>query len=107
MQMLESDHWAETRLLTFKRRCHRARASATLLLAHSRWVGRAEVIKYAARHKTKSGEAYMRAKLLPAAIAACGLMLASPALAQGVKIGILNDQSGVYADYGGKYSFEA
>ncbi|WP_164105913.1 ABC transporter substrate-binding protein, partial [Serratia marcescens] len=30
-----------------------------------------------------------------------------PAMAQGVKIGILNDQSGVYADYGGKYSVEA
>ena len=28
-------------------------------------------------------------------------------MAQGVKIGILNDQSGVYADYGGKWSFEA
>ena len=27
--------------------------------------------------------------------------------AQGVKIGILNDQSGVYADYGGKGSIEA
>jgi len=26
---------------------------------------------------------------------------------EGVKIGILNDQSGVYADYGGKYSLEA
>jgi branched-chain amino acid transport system substrate-binding protein len=49
----------------------------------------------------------MRAKLLPAAVAACSLMLAAPALAQGVKIGILNDQSGVYADYGGKGSFEA
>jgi branched-chain amino acid transport system substrate-binding protein len=49
----------------------------------------------------------MRAKLLPAAVAACGLMLTAPASAQGVKIGILNDQSGVYADYGGKYSFEA
>jgi len=49
----------------------------------------------------------MRAKLLPAAVAACGLLLAVPASAQGVKIGILNDQSGVYADYGGKYSFEA
>src|SRR6266446_5211064 len=34
-------------------------------------------------------------------------LLAAPALAQGVKIGILNDQSGVYADYGGKYSLEA
>ena len=38
-----------------------------------------------------------------AAIAA-GLVLAAPASAQGVKIGVLNDQSGVYADYGGKYS---
>src|ERR1700744_1150211 len=36
-----------------------------------------------------------------------GLLLAAPAFAQGVKIGILNDQSGVYADYGGKYSVEA
>src|SRR6202008_1061426 len=26
---------------------------------------------------------------------------------QGVKIGVLNDQSGVYADYGGRYSVEA
>jgi branched-chain amino acid transport system substrate-binding protein len=36
-----------------------------------------------------------------------GLLIAGPAFAQGVKIGILNDQSGVYADYGGKYSVEA
>jgi branched-chain amino acid transport system substrate-binding protein len=35
------------------------------------------------------------------------LLAAAPAAAQGVKIGILNDQSGVYADYGGKYSVEA
>ena len=49
----------------------------------------------------------MRIKLLPAAVAAFGLLLAVPAAAQGVKIGILNDQSGVYADYGGKASFEA
>ena len=42
-----------------------------------------------------------------ATVAACSLLLASPALAQGVKIGVLNDQSGVYADYGGKYSVEA
>jgi branched-chain amino acid transport system substrate-binding protein len=49
----------------------------------------------------------MSAKLMPAAVAVCGLLLAAPAFAQGVKIGILNDQSGVYADYGGKYSFEA
>ena len=41
-----------------------------------------------------------------ACLAAC-LALAAPASAQGVKIGILNDQSGVYADYGGKYSVEA
>ncbi|HEY2248767.1 MAG TPA: ABC transporter substrate-binding protein [Bradyrhizobium sp.] len=40
------------------------------------------------------------------AAVAC-LVLAAPASAQGVKIGILNDQSGVYADYGGKYSLEA
>jgi branched-chain amino acid transport system substrate-binding protein len=44
---------------------------------------------------------------LLAAVAASGLLLAVPAAAQGVKIGILNDQSGVYADYGGKASFEA
>jgi branched-chain amino acid transport system substrate-binding protein len=36
-----------------------------------------------------------------------GLLIAAPVAAQGVKIGILNDQSGVYADYGGKYSVEA
>jgi branched-chain amino acid transport system substrate-binding protein len=41
------------------------------------------------------------------AFAAVGtLLVAAPASAQ-VKIGILNDQSGVYADYGGKYSVEA
>ncbi|WP_315759417.1 MULTISPECIES: ABC transporter substrate-binding protein [unclassified Bradyrhizobium] len=41
------------------------------------------------------------------AVAAVGaLLVAAPASAQ-VKIGILNDQSGVYADYGGKYSVEA
>src|ERR1700737_4433834 len=52
-------------------------------------------------------EANMKSGLLSAAVAACSLLLAIPASAQGVKIGILNDQSGVYADYGGKYSFEA
>jgi branched-chain amino acid transport system substrate-binding protein len=36
-----------------------------------------------------------------------GLLVVASASAQGVKIGILNDQSGVYADYGGKYSVEA
>src|SRR5467141_2477471 len=52
------------------------------------------------------GETNMKSGLL-AAVAACGLLVAGPASAQGVKIGILNDQSGVYADYGGKWSFEA
>jgi branched-chain amino acid transport system substrate-binding protein len=42
-----------------------------------------------------------------AAIAAYGLLASATASAQGVKIGILNDQSGVYADYGGKGSIEA
>src|ERR1051326_9098706 len=42
-----------------------------------------------------------------AAAATCSLLFAGQASAQGVKIGILNDQSGVYADYGGKWSFEA
>jgi branched-chain amino acid transport system substrate-binding protein len=41
-----------------------------------------------------------------AAVAVSTVWLAQPASAQ-VKIGILNDQSGVYADYGGKYSLEA
>src|ERR1700728_704740 len=44
---------------------------------------------------------------IAAAMAIGGLLLAQSAWAQGVKIGILNDQSGVYADYGGKYSVEA
>ncbi|TYL85314.1 ABC transporter substrate-binding protein [Bradyrhizobium cytisi] len=48
----------------------------------------------------------MKSALL-AAVATWALLLAAPASAQGVKIGILNDQSGVYADYGGKYSVEA
>src|ERR1700754_1693375 len=48
----------------------------------------------------------MKSALL-AAVAAGSLLLAAPASAEGVKIGVLNDQSGVYADYGGKYSVEA
>ncbi|OAF15241.1 ABC transporter substrate-binding protein [Bradyrhizobium neotropicale] len=48
----------------------------------------------------------MKSPLLAAA-ATTALLLAVPASAQGVKIGILNDQSGVYADYGGKWSVEA
>src|SRR6516225_8247277 len=42
-----------------------------------------------------------------AAVATGAVLLVAPASAQGVKIGILNDQSGVYADYGGKWSVEA
>jgi branched-chain amino acid transport system substrate-binding protein len=49
----------------------------------------------------------MRSGVFSATIAGFGLFFAAPALAQGVKIGILNDQSGVYADYGGKWSVEA
>src|SRR5260370_26472208 len=52
-------------------------------------------------------EANRKSEWLSAAVAACGLLLAGPVSAQGVKIGILNDQSGVYADNGGKWSFEA
>src|SRR3981081_4779484 len=69
-------------------------------------MGSRRVIKY---HTQNQGfrEANMKSGLLSTAVAACGLLLAVPASAQGVKIGILNDQSGVYADYGGKYSVEA
>ena len=49
----------------------------------------------------------MRSGIVSATLVACGFLAAAPASAQGVKIGILNDQSGVYADYGGKYSLEA
>jgi branched-chain amino acid transport system substrate-binding protein len=51
-----------------------------------------------------------RAKIIQVAaagIVACALLASAPASAQGVKIGVLNDQSGVYADYGGKGSIEA
>jgi branched-chain amino acid transport system substrate-binding protein len=44
--------------------------------------------------------------LASAAVAACGVLADAPGLAQGVKIGILNDQSGVYADFSGKGSVE-
>ena len=47
----------------------------------------------------------MKSGLLAAA-AVGAVLCAAPASAQ-VKIGILNDQSGVYADNGGKYSLEA
>src|SRR5271154_6199817 len=77
----------------------------SLPLAGLKWMGSHRVIKYHARDRD-SGEPKMKSGFL-AAVAAGGLLLASPASAQGVKIGILNDQSGVYADYGGKYSVEA
>ena len=41
-----------------------------------------------------------------AAIGACALILGAQASAEGVKIGVLNDQSGVYADFSGKGSVE-
>ena len=47
-----------------------------------------------------------RVLLAAAAMAAAGLT-GGGASAEGVKIGILNDQSGVYADFGGKGSVEA
>jgi branched-chain amino acid transport system substrate-binding protein len=46
-------------------------------------------------------------QLASAVLAVYGVLAGAPASAQGVKIGILNDQSGVYADYGGKGSIEA
>ena len=45
-------------------------------------------------------------QLAAAAIAACSVFATAPASAQGVKIGVLNDQSGVYADFSGKGSVE-
>src|SRR5271154_4527779 len=42
-----------------------------------------------------------------AALAAYGLLTGAPASAQGVKIGVLADQSGTYADFDGKGSVEA
>jgi branched-chain amino acid transport system substrate-binding protein len=48
----------------------------------------------------------MKSGWLVAAVAVCAFAFAQGATAQ-VKIGVLNDQSGLYADYGGKYSVEA
>src|SRR5580700_3492253 len=70
-------------------------------------MGSRRVIKYHAGNSGNLGEKNMKSGWLSAAVAACGMLLVAPASAQGVKIGILNDQSGVYADYGGKYSVEA
>src|SRR5438132_9779252 len=71
-------------------------------------MGSGRVIKYRLLVMRNGWEAPMKSGLL-AFIAAGGLFVAASASAsaQGVKIGILNDQSGVYADYGGKYSLEA
>src|SRR3546814_2841942 len=53
----------------------------------------------------------IRMKLSAIAAATLTAVAAVPASAEisdgKVKIGILNDQSGVYADFGGKWSFEA
>src|SRR5580704_17698875 len=46
-------------------------------------------------------------QLAAAAIGACSVFATAPASAQGVKIGVLNDQSGVYADFDGNGSVEA
>src|SRR6266850_394762 len=73
-------------------------------------MGRCRVMKYCCAdfpENRNCWETKMKSGLLSVAVAAWGLLLAAPASAQGVKIGILNDQSGVYADYGGKWSVEA
>lgn len=50
----------------------------------------------------------MKSKYLSAISALALLAAAGPAFAaEGVKIGVLNDQSGVYADFGGKWSVAA
>src|SRR6059058_890494 len=64
------------------------------------------VSKYVSQDRNL-GDSVMKLKMFSAAMVACVVVLAGPVSAQGVKIGILNDQSGVYADYGGKWSFEA
>jgi branched-chain amino acid transport system substrate-binding protein len=48
-----------------------------------------------------------RSILLAAAAIAAGRLLMAEVSAESVKIGVLNDQSGVYADFGGKGSVEA
>ena len=47
------------------------------------------------------------AQLASAIIAACFILADAPASAQGVKIGVLADQSGTFADFDGKWSVEA
>src|SRR6201985_3566765 len=53
-----------------------------------------------------AGRRHMKSVWMAAA-AIGSLLLAAPAAAQGGKVGILDEQAGVYADYGGKYSLEA
>jgi branched-chain amino acid transport system substrate-binding protein len=58
-------------------------------------------------HREEIMKISARSILLTAAvIAACGMLAGATASAQGVKIGVLNDQSGVYADFSGKGSVE-
>jgi branched-chain amino acid transport system substrate-binding protein len=58
-------------------------------------------------HREEIMKTSARSILLAAAAIAAGRLLMAEAFAEGVKIGILNDQSGVYADFGGKWSVEA
>jgi branched-chain amino acid transport system substrate-binding protein len=53
--------------------------------------------------KTSAGSILLRA----AAMVASALIAGAPAKAQGVKIGVLADQSGTFADFDGKWSVEA
>src|SRR5215470_6297575 len=70
-------------------------------------MGRRRVIPYhPARFQDRIAGRRMMKSGLMAVVAAGLVLLVQPAAAQ-VKIGVLNDQSGVYADYGGKYSLEA
>ncbi|MCI1002724.1 ABC transporter permease, partial [Ochrobactrum sp. C6C9] len=49
-----------------------------------------------------------RLALATAALLAATAIASAAEISDGkVKIGILNDQSGVYADFGGKWSYEA
>src|SRR3982074_3357765 len=74
-------------------------------------MGSQRVIKYHSGNRNLRtetlAETLMKSGLLSAAVAACGLLLAGPVSAQGVKIGILNDPFGVYPQYGGRWSLGA
>ena len=58
-------------------------------------------------HREEIMKISARSILLAAAAIAAGRWLMAEASAESVKIGVLNDQSGVYADFGGKWSVEA